>query len=151
MKSEIGKNLLNLAQSGFQRRKRRLFFSGSFTARFKPLIRPFVYPVHDGLRLVYPAKFFFDIHAPIITDRDCGTRLVHFDPQNAPDFTPAALYNLAMGKDDKLDDFIRSIERLSISAEDEAFLMDVRRQFKAEVAATLASDQDRPDATTTDQ
>jgi hypothetical protein len=56
-----------------------------------------------------------------------------------------------MGKDDKLDDFIRSIERLSISAEDKAFLIDVRRQFEAEVSARLASDQDRPDTTATEQ
>jgi len=56
-----------------------------------------------------------------------------------------------VGKEDELDDFIQRIEWLSISAEDKAFLIDVRRQFDAEVAAATASNQDRPDTTTTDQ
>jgi hypothetical protein len=44
-----------------------------------------------------------------------------------------------------LNEFIRSIGRLGLSAEDKQFLIDVRKQFEAELLMACESDVDRDD------
>jgi hypothetical protein len=55
-----------------------------------------------------------------------------------------------MAEDDRRDEWVRQIERLEMSAEDKAFLVSVRKQFEAEVAAQAAN-TDKPSSRPEDQ